>query len=119
MLRSFDYAARYVLPERRRTELAEPRAAGRGRGRPTTGRPSSRATCDVPGIDALLPEARVVAGACSLAYELDKALYELDYEQAHRPDWVAIPARRIRRLMQGRRRPEWVGRQTWQTSPAS
>jgi predicted trehalose synthase len=28
-------------------------------------------------------------------FEIDKALYELMYEQLHRPDWVRIPIRGI------------------------
>ncbi|MHB1534498.1 MAG: phosphotransferase [Acidimicrobiales bacterium] len=33
------------------------------------------------------------------AYELDKALYELDYERAYRPDWSVIPRSAISRLL--------------------
>ncbi len=36
-----------------------------------------------------------------IGYELDKALYELDYELAHRPDWVSIPLDALERLIQG------------------
>jgi maltokinase len=35
------------------------------------------------------------------AYELDKALYELDYELSHRPEWVAIPIDALDRLIHG------------------
>ena len=32
------------------------------------------------------------------AYELDKAIYEVAYERAHRPDWEAIPGAAVERL---------------------
>ena len=35
----------------------------------------------------------------SLAFELNKALYELAYEQAYRPAWVSIPRNAIQRLL--------------------
>jgi maltokinase len=33
------------------------------------------------------------------AFELDKAVYEVTYELAHRPAWVAIPASAVRRTL--------------------
>jgi predicted trehalose synthase len=33
------------------------------------------------------------------AFELDKALYEVAYEQAHRPDWVTIPRSAVDRIL--------------------
>ena len=32
------------------------------------------------------------------AYEVDKAIYEVAYEEHHRPDWVGIPVAGVRRL---------------------
>ncbi|MDQ3460566.1 MAG: maltose alpha-D-glucosyltransferase [Deinococcota bacterium] len=33
------------------------------------------------------------------AYQLDKALYEVHYELGHRPDWVDLPLKGLRRLL--------------------
>jgi len=35
------------------------------------------------------------------AFTLDKALYELEYEMNHRPDWVRIPLLGIKKLIAG------------------
>jgi maltokinase len=99
MLRSFDYAARYALTERTADELSdlEPRAEAWVAHNRQAFLEGYRA---VAGIDSLL------AGPTStpvvlLAYELDKALYELDYERSHRPDWVPLPLGAIHRLVDG------------------
>jgi hypothetical protein len=34
-----------------------------------------------------------------VAFEVDKALYELAYEQDFRPDWARIPRSALRRLL--------------------
>jgi maltokinase len=100
MLRSFQYAAHFVLLERedhelqRVEQLAE---AWEARNRDAFLEGYLRA----PGIDALLPEGADNRAAVSLAFELDKALYELAYEEAYRPDWADIPATAIRRLLSG------------------
>jgi maltokinase len=99
MLRSFDYAARYALTERTADELSdlEPRAEAWVAHNRQAFLEGYR---DVAGIDSLL------AGPTStpvvlLAYELDKALYELDYERSHRPEWVPLPLGAIHRLVDG------------------
>ena len=47
---------------------------------------------------ALLPADLSSTRAVLAAFELDKAIYEVAYEQAHRPDWVQIPLDAVRRL---------------------
>lgn len=95
MLRSFHYATRFALRERSEAEHEE--LGGRGRAWESHNRHAFiegyRLT---PGIDDLLPVERVPVLA---TYELDKALYELDYERSYRPDWVDIPADAIIRLV--------------------
>ncbi|MDQ4065125.1 MAG: phosphotransferase [Actinomycetota bacterium] len=42
-----------------------------------------------------LPGDRAVLAVLLEAFEIEKALYELEYERGHRPDWVRIPERGI------------------------
>lgn len=99
MLRSFDYAARYALTERTESELPdlEPRAVAWGAHNRQAFLDGYRS---VPEVEPLLPDV-AAAPVVLMAYELDKALYELDYERAHRPDWVDIPLHAINRLIDG------------------
>ena len=53
----------------------------------------------VPGIDKLLPADAGVADLLFRAFEIEKAIYELHYERAYRPDWVSIPESAIARLL--------------------
>ena len=41
------------------------------------------------------------AAAVLRAYQLDKALYEVRYEAANRPDWLPVPLRAVRELVGG------------------
>jgi predicted trehalose synthase len=50
----------------------------------------------------LVPEGREALEALLALYELQKLLYELRYERAHRPDWVRIPAGALARILGGR-----------------
>lgn len=99
MLRSFHYAARYALRER----LGEEQKAleERARAWETHNRQAFlEGYRQQRGIDGLLPGPDAMA-AVMAGYELDKALYELNYERAHRPDWVSIPLDALERLIQG------------------
>jgi predicted trehalose synthase len=51
------------------------------------------------GIEALLPSTEGARAAVLAAFELDKAVYEVAYELAHRPDQVDIPLAGVHRLL--------------------
>ncbi|HUZ28172.1 MAG TPA: hypothetical protein VMU90_02970 [Solirubrobacteraceae bacterium] len=48
----------------------------------------------------LLPGGEAAVSNLLSIYELEKAIYELQYELNHRPDWVSIPVAGIRRLLE-------------------
>ncbi len=49
---------------------------------------------------ALMPPGDAAIANLLLIYELEKAIYELQYELDNRPNWVAIPVAGIRRLLE-------------------
>jgi maltokinase len=52
-------------------------------------------------VDAtLLPAGEAAVSNLLSIYELEKAIYELQYELDNRPDWVSIPVAGIRRLLE-------------------
>lgn len=98
MLRSFDYATRVVLGERGGDEPADLEARARAWERHNRQAFLSgyRGTKDLSG---LLPTDSDNWSAVLSGYEVDKALYELDYERAYRPHWTAIPLSALSRLL--------------------
>ena len=69
------------------------------RGRPGRSRPTSPGYRHVEGVDELLPATDEDRDKVLRAFELDKAVYEVIYELAHRPEWVDIPASAVRRTL--------------------
>ena len=49
---------------------------------------------------ALLPAGEAAIANLLSIFELEKGIYELQYELDNRPDWVAIPVAGIRRLLE-------------------
>jgi maltokinase len=99
MLRSLDYASRYVLTERAASEMAQLVPLARA-WYAHNRQAFLEGYLDVDGIRDLLPGPDS-APAVLFAFELDKALYELDYERAHRPDWMPVPLGAIGQLLDG------------------
>jgi len=100
MLRSFDYAAHAALLERsapgsrdwKRLEPSADRWASSARDAFTAG---WRSAVQDAGF---LPEQTSDLHFLMDVFELEKAVYELGYELAHRPDWSPIPTLGIRRI---------------------
>ncbi|HET7488005.1 MAG TPA: phosphotransferase [Acidimicrobiales bacterium] len=98
MLRSFQYAAAVALSERDRADqdrLGHVGEAWEHRNR----KAFLRGYLGTEGIGALLPPEGDSRDAVLAAFELDKAVYEVLYERAHRPEWVEIPLSHVRRLL--------------------
>jgi trehalose synthase-fused probable maltokinase len=49
---------------------------------------------------ALMPAGQAAIDRLLAVFELEKAVYELQYELDNRPDWIGIPARGIQRLIE-------------------
>jgi maltokinase len=98
MLRSFHYASEAALVERREAddeELVELAGAWEDR----SASAFLGAYLNEPGIEALLPADDRDLHTVLNAFELGKAVYEVGYERAHRPDWIAIPKRAVTRML--------------------
>ena len=98
VVRSFHYAARTGLTERGRDvdpELVD--LADQWEARAVEAFLAGYR--HVEGIEELLPASEGDRTTVLRAFELDKAVYELSYELAHRPDWVGIPVAAVRRAL--------------------
>jgi maltokinase len=98
MLRSLQYATRFTLGEKTVNYPAPLGPLARSwEDRNRAAFVQGYYECE--GIEDLLPVALDDREAVRLAFEVDKALYELAYEQAYRPDWVPIPLSALQRLL--------------------
>jgi maltokinase len=92
MLRSFDYAAAVALLERiTPTDPAWAHLQAHGRTWATSNREAFWAAyVERTAGSTLLPDAGA-ALTLRRAFEIQKAVYEVGYELAHRPQWVSVP----------------------------
>ena len=98
MVRSFQYAARTGLAERGRD--VDPELVGMADAWEARAVEAYLAGYrHVEGVDELLPATADDLTKVLRAFELDKAVYEVIYELAHRPEWVDIPASAVRRTL--------------------
>ena len=79
-----------------RSRISPRRSTARARLRPRGSRTEARARFLAAYREAvqrtgLLPSAEGVQERLLDLFELEKVLYELRYELAHRPDWVGVP----------------------------
>jgi maltokinase len=100
MLRSFHYAVRVALTERDVLEHEQLLPGGVAWERRNQGA-FLAGYFGTEGIDAVLPAGPDQRDLVLAAFELDKAVYEVLYERAYRPDWAHIPLGAISRLLEG------------------
>lgn len=98
MLRSFHYAASAVLFERAQADGSDERSAGDWYRWVSTA--FLRTYREAAGQTACGLESKAQAEELLRMYLIEKALYELEYELNNRPDWVRIPLRGLRQLLQ-------------------
>ncbi|AXT85523.1 aminoglycoside phosphotransferase [Aeromicrobium sp. A1-2] len=90
MLRSFDYAAQQLLVG----QPDEPEQTARAM---SWAEHNRSAFCD--GYAHVADEDPRASADLLRALELDKAVYEVGYEHANRPDWLSVPLSSIARIM--------------------
>ena len=94
MLRSFSYAAAVALSYQE-DDLSSLGKAWESRNRECFMAGYLRKAAEA---EPILPTDPAVRSAVLAAFELDKALYEMAYERANRPDWARIPLGAVQRL---------------------
>ena len=97
MLRSFRYAAAVALSERDELDHAELAPLGEAWAERNR-RAFLEGYLGADDVQALLPVGED-RGVVLAAFELDKAVYEILYERAYRPEWVHIPRQAVGRLL--------------------
>ena len=80
-------------------------AITKAKGRAVAAQADVSKAADVARLLAEVDSALLPAGEAAIAnllsiFELEKGIYELQYELDNRPDWVAIPVAGIRRLLE-------------------
>ena len=100
MLRSLHYAAEVALRERGDDDVDDEIRDLARRWEDRNAFAFEEGYRAVKGIDALLPGDEPGCALVQSAFELDKAVYEVAYEQAHRPDWISIPRTAVDRLLE-------------------
>lgn len=103
MLRSFHYAAEVALAERGGAADDDELRALSGRWQQHVGDAFRQGYFETEGIDALLPATAGDRETVLNAFILAKAVYEIGYELAHRPEWVRIPLEAVSRLVDSSR----------------
>ena len=99
MLRSFHYAAHVALAERGEAADQEELLTLGRRWEQHVGDAFRTGYFGTDGIDALLPSSAKDRETVLDAFILAKAVYEVGYELAHRPEWVRIPLEAVSRLV--------------------
>ena len=99
MLRSFHYAAHVALAERGEAADQEELLTLGRRWEQHVGDSFRTGYFGTDGIDALLPSSAKDRETVLDAFILAKAVYEVGYELAHRPEWVRIPLEAVSRLV--------------------
>ena len=99
MIRSFHYAAEVALREREEADVERLRPLAR-KWEERNRRKFLDGYFATEGVEALLGGNEDEVGVALDAWELDKAVYEVGYEQGHRPDWVGIPESAVQRILE-------------------